>query len=459
MDESAVRELLDLAARDDDAPPCGVSVALARRRGRQRRRLLRVYLPGAAPVAAAIAVALILTLSASLRGGSAGGSEHERSKPAAPVAPSSFNPLVPYASFGWLPAGFSDTAAAGASDESTATSVTLQALAPATDGRMVVATVDARGSCQIEPTSEAMPKAALSGLKSSTASTTATPAQTLSCTDPSGEGRGNRLAELASAAPDVNGEPAYWTPEGALEWQYAPGAWAEVMPMVNPMYCVSAVRAGEACTGGNVAGWTNVSAAAPGADDVIGRRGTPAAKQAQVQPEVQSAASKALLAEIAANLQYGDTTPLVFGFELAGLPASWQVAADYYFAPQAGFLAASGLSAGPAVDPTALGISVSPAASPTSQDGCKVVAGQTSPVTVDGAAALFRNLNEPDKQWQSLCANDIDGVSLYVEMDLNTPGSNAPLPGGPEVSSVLTLFQSVRLLGPNPVAWVTDPLG
>ncbi len=456
MDEPGVRELLQIAAQDDDAPPCRVSVALARRRGGQRLRLLRVYLPGAAPVAAAIAVALILTLSASLRGGSAA----ERSKPAAPapiVAPRSFNPLVPYASFGWLPAGFSDTAAAGASDESTTTSVTLQALAPATDGRMVQVAVDARDSCRIEPTSEAMPKAALTGAKSGPAASTATPARTLSCTDPSSEGAGNRLAELASAAPDVNGEPAYWTPEGALEWEYAPGAWAEVMPMVNPMYCVSAVRAGAACAGGSVAGWTNVSAAAAGA--AVERSRAAAGKQAQVQPQLQSAASKALLLQIAAGLQYGDTAPLVFGFELAELPASWQVAADYYFAPQAGFLAASGLSAGPVVDPTALGISVSPAVSPTSQSACKLVAGQTSQVTVDGAAALFRNLTEPDKQWQSLCANDIDGVSLYVEMDLNTPGSNAPLPGGAEVSSVLTLFQSVRLLGPNPAAWVTDPLG
>jgi hypothetical protein len=446
MDESAVRELLDLAARDDDAPPCQVSVGLARRRGRHRIRLLRVYLPGAAPVAAAVAVAVVLTLSASLGGSSAGGSDRVRSKPAAQapvVAPRSFNPLVPYASFGWLPTGFSATAAAGASDESTAASLTLQALAPATDGRMVEVTVDAAGACRTE----------LTTMKSRTASTAATPVHALSCTDRSSEGPGNRLAELASAAPDVNGQPAYWTPEGALEWQYAPGAWAEVMPMINPSYCVSA---GAGCTGANVAGWMNVSALRA---YVRGRPGTAADTRAQVQPRVQSAASKTLLLEIAAGLQYGDTTPLVFGFELAGLPASWQVAADYYFAPQAGRLAASGLSAGPAVDPTALGISISPAVAPTSDSACKVVTGQTSPVTVDGAPALFRYLNEPDKQWQSLCANDIDGVSLYVALDLNKPGSNTPLPGGAEVSSALTLFQSVRLLGPNVAAWVTDPLG
>jgi hypothetical protein len=429
MDESAVRELLDLAVRDDDAPPCQFSVGLARRRGRQRLRLLRVYLPGAAPVAAAVAVALVLTLSAGLRGGSG----LKGSKPAAQapvVAPRSFNPLVPYVSFGWLPAGFSGTAAAGASDESTNTSVTLQALAPVADGRMVVVSVDAAGACSV-------------GSAAATKFAAAAPLGALTCTG-AADGSGSRSAALASAAPDVNGRPAYWTPLGALEFQYAPAAWAEVQPMPSP----------RALTQPNdLSGWFNVPATA------VERSRTAAAKLGHLQPEVQSAASKALLLEIAGGLQYGDTTPLMFGFELAGLPAGWLVAGDYYFAPQAGRLVASGLSAGPAVDPTALGISIGPAVSPTSDFACKVVTGQTSPVTVDGAAALFRYLNEPDKQWQSLCANDIDGVSPYVELDLNVPGTNTPLPGGAEVSSVLTLFQSVRLLGPNPSAWVTDPLG
>jgi hypothetical protein len=434
MDESAVREVLHLAAQDDDAPPCRVSVRLARRRGRQRLRLLRVYLPGAAPVAAAIAVALVITVPAGLRHGSTGGSELGRSKPAvqAPVvAPRSFNSLVPYASFGWLPTGFSDTAAAGASDESTDTSVTLQALAPVSDGRMVAVSVDTAGACRVGPAS---PKSAV-----------APSLGTLTCVG-AADGSGSRSADLASTAPDVNGRPAYWTTVGALEFEYAAGAWAEVTPMPNPQVCVH-------CAPNNLAGWVSRPAAE------VERSRASAARLSPAQPEVQSAASRALLLQIAAGLQYGETTPLVFGFELAGLPAGWLVADDYYFAPQAGRLAAAGLSAGPAVDPTALGISVGPAESPSSNYACKVVAGQTSQVTVDGATALFRNLNEPDKQWQSLCANDIDGVSPYVEMDLNVPGSNAPLPGGAEVRSVLTLFQSVRLLGPNPASWVTDPLG
>jgi hypothetical protein len=441
MDETAVRSLLVAAASDEHASPCEVSIRLARSRGRRRLRLHRVYLPSAAPVAAAVAVTLVVTLSSVLSGGASGGSALGTARPrqGAPTeVPSVFNPLVPYASFGWLPAGFSAQASAGVTDQATSRAVTLQAAAPATDGRMVSVTVDATGSCRIEPTSVAMPKAAADS---------EAPAQTLACTDPSPGGE-NRYAELASTAPGVDGEPAYWTPEGALEWQYAPGAWAEVTPMENP----ACPAPGAACAG--VAGWVNVPASA-----VIARSRVEGAKLSQVQPEAQSAASQALLLEIAAGLQYGDNTPLVFGFELASLPAGWQLADSYSYAPEDGQLAATGLSAGPAVDPTALGISIGPAVSPTSEYACKVVPGQSSSVTVDGMPALFRYLNEPDKQWQSLCANDIDGLSAYVEMDLNTPGSNAPLPGGTEVSSVLTLFQSVRLLGPNPGAWVTDPLG
>src|SRR5215469_2514491 len=109
MDETAVRALLAVAAQDADAPPCGVSVPLARSRGRRRLRLLRVYLPGAAPLAAGVAVALVISLPTALRDGASGtGLRPGRASAAAPIAaPPRFNPLVPYASFGWLPDGFS----------------------------------------------------------------------------------------------------------------------------------------------------------------------------------------------------------------------------------------------------------------------------------------------------------------------------------------------------------------
>jgi hypothetical protein len=452
MDETAVRELLNLAALDKDAPPCQVSIRLARSRGRRRLRLHRIYLPGAAPVAAAAAVVLIITLSTALGGGSSrpslGSAGPRAAGPA--VAPGSFNPLAPYASFGWLPAGFSAAASSGVTDQVTTHALTLQAAAPPADGRVVAVTVDTAGSCRIEPTSLVM--AARAALRGETASppAAAVPAQTLSCTDPSPDGE-NRIAELASAAPDVNGEPAYWTPQGALEWRYARGAWAEVLPTESPAYCAT----GGACTGGKLAGWITV----PASVAERGRSGVPPVNEGRVQPQTQSAASKVLLVKIAASLRYGDTTPLVFGFEIAGLPDGWQPADNYSYELQDGRLAATSWSAGPTVDPTALAISVGPAVSATSEYACKVIAGQTSYVTVDGARAVLRNLNAADKQFESLCANDIDGVAPYVALDLNVPGSDAGLPGGAAVSNVLTVFQSVRLLGPDPAAWTTNPLG
>jgi hypothetical protein len=442
MDETTVRSLLTLAARDDDAPPSGVSVPLARRSGRRRLRLLRVFLPGMAPVAAAVAVALVVSLPTALRGSSPGaGTRPARTPVTAPlVAPRTFNPLVPYASFGWLPTGFATTGAAGASDESTPASLTLQALAPVSDGRMVQVAIDAAGACRTESAAAwlaSLPAGRRQGIS------LASGAQALSCADPYPGGM-TRFAELVSAAPEVNGRPAYWSQLGALEWQYAAGAWAEVDPEPNPRVCVH-------CAPNNLAGWQNVPAMA-------GRsRAGQSAPARAASP--QSAASQELLLKIAASIRFGQALPLVFGFQLAGLPAGWQVAADYSFVPQAGRLAAGGISAGPAIDPTALGIGVGPAVSPGSEYACKVIAGQTSYVTVDGAPALLRNLDEPDKQFQSLCVNSIDGVSAYVAMDLNSPGSNAPLPGTDLFGGVLTVFRSMRLLGPDPAAWTTDPLG
>jgi len=431
MDENDVRSALAVAVRDDDAPPCGISIAQARRRGRRRLRLLRIYLPGAAPVAAAVVVALVITLPAALSSGPSG----PRARPgparasAPTVAPSRFNPLEPYASFGWLPAGFSTTARAGASDESTPASLTLQAVDPVSGGQMVQVTIGAAGACRIGPPPRMPPSLAKPS------------ARALLCTDPV------RFVELASAAPDVNGRPAYWTAQivdgslvtqGGLVWQYAAGAWAEAEPNPSARFCLH-------CSPDGLPGWE----AAPGG----------AGQTDPTQPAwPRLAASRALL-KIAATMRYGETEPLVFGFRLAGLPAGWQVTADYPFAPLAGRIAATGMWAGPPVDATALGISIGPAVFPASRDACTVIPGQTSSVTVDGSAGVFRYLNFPDDQWQTLCANDIDGVQPHVRMDLNVPGSSAPLPGTGMFSSVLTVFRSVHLLGPDPAAWTTSPMG
>ncbi|MGH3300103.1 MAG: hypothetical protein ACRDOK_00240 [Streptosporangiaceae bacterium] len=155
------------------------------------------------------------------------------------------------------------------------------------------------------------------------------------------------------------------------------------------------------CSGGKLAGWVNVPASGS-----RGRAGVQAAQQSQVQPEPQSAAAKALLEKIAASLQYGDTTPLVFGFELADLPAGWQ--------------------------PTAVTL-----------DARRPCCATSTSRTSTGRA----------------CARTTSTGCSPTHPRPEHPGSGAPLPGGDRFGGLLTVFGSVRLLGPDPAAWTTDPLG
>jgi hypothetical protein len=103
MDESQARALLARVA-EAETPPTQVSVSLAQRQGRSKLRRRRVIMSGA-PALAAVAVATVL-LGGTLRGSPAG---HHPARPTAPrtlpPAVRTFNPLVPYAEFGWLPAG------------------------------------------------------------------------------------------------------------------------------------------------------------------------------------------------------------------------------------------------------------------------------------------------------------------------------------------------------------------
>ena len=98
MTEPQVRALFNQIA-DGEAAPSRVDTQLALRRGRARLRWRRACV-ASAPVLAAAAVAVVALAVAAGPGGSGAG-------PAAagPAAPRQFNPLIPYVSFGWLPAG------------------------------------------------------------------------------------------------------------------------------------------------------------------------------------------------------------------------------------------------------------------------------------------------------------------------------------------------------------------
>jgi hypothetical protein len=44
-------------------------------------------------------------------------------------------------------------------------------------------------------------------------------------------------------------------------------------------------------------------------------------------------------------------------------------------------------------------------------------------------------------------------------MVMNTPGSNAPLPGSAELGGALGVLARLRFLGTSPAGWTTAPLG
>jgi len=409
-DETSVRGLLELVS-SDQAPPSRVDVGLARRQGRRRRRLRRVYLPGAAPVAAAAAVAVIAAVTAGLSGGQAPAHRPPARGPAPSAliaAPRQFSLRSPYASFGWMPAGFSW----GEQYDQSTSELDVTATAPPSDGRALLLTAYAAGQCR------------LTGRNKLTYRHTAyTFPHSLSCGAP-----------LSGRAPDVNGAPAYWTAmHGSLVWEYGRNAWATLSPMPNPAICVHCAAYP------HLRGWYYVEA----------KNGHPAVPQ--------SAEARWLLLKVAAAVRFGTSPAVHYGFTFSGLPAKWgwrsfRAGDQSSFVTLDGQLVGVGWSAGPAVDPTALSVAVWPAG--RGSVPCKVYAGQTSYVTVDGVRMLLRTIDEPGKHIQTLCAQNFRGVAVSVSLDLNVPGTNdRSLPGAAKVGGVFAVVRHLHLFGPDMADW------
>lgn len=108
----------------------------------------------------------------------------------------------------------------------------------------------------------------------------------------------------------------------------------------------------------------------------------------------------------------------------------------------------------PAPDSTALSLGYGPGP-------CNFFDGQSSYLTRLGVRWVYRVLSEPDKHWENLCTtgtvNAVAGIDVSV--DMNTPGSNAPLPGSEELGGALGVLARTRFLGASPAGWTTAPLG
>jgi hypothetical protein len=314
-------------------------------------------------------------------------------------APATFDVLVPYAAFGWLPAGYSE-AGIPLSEVGLLNSgpAEVDRAAVAADGAMVSLAVYARGACAGKPDSCA---------------------------------RGMTSAK----APDVNGRPAWWIFDGrGIAWEYAPGAWAHViMP----------------------AGRLPRLGAHGGIDPARLRNGRAADDRAARQ--TPSAGTRDLVLRIADAVKYAQHTPLVFDVKLAGrLPAGWSLQ-EMGFHVVDGRLLADGLNAGPAADTSALSIS---ATKPLGY-GCNYVSGQSSSVTKYGVNWEYRVLDDHiAKDVQMLCSmQPIDGldVNIYLDMAPEEAGA-APLPGSYQLGGAFGAYARLHLLGLNPAHWTADPL-
>jgi hypothetical protein len=387
MDERAVRTLLHEAVRTPE-PPSAVDVDAARRRGSRRLRARRAALP----VLAVVALAAALTVPGGLL------SRHPERTVASPVvdAPWQFNPLVPYASFGWLPPGYSEKNAASDVNQGVTSAtdfVSREAAAPAA-GRLLYLQVEARDMCAINTVTDLRAIVRARGQDQ------------VACI--------GAAFTVTGTAPNINGQPAFWTDHGSgVAWEYAPDAWAELS--------LSGIAAG----GG--------------------------------KPVPPTAATQALLQKVAARVVYGDTTPLTFAFRLSGkLPAGWQVWRAS-FDVSGGRMFGTGITVGPSIDTSALTISASTVTGPAV---CDSGAGQPAHVNRLGVSWAYIVNNLPRDTQQLLCATaPVDGLAgVNITMDMDNPESGTPLPGSAQLGGALGVLSRLLLLGPNPAAWITNPV-
>jgi hypothetical protein len=185
--EPQVRALFNQIA-DDEAAPSRVDPQLALRRGRARLRWRRACV-ASAPVLAAAAVAVVALAVAAGPGRPGAG-------PAAtgPAAPRQFNPLIPFVSFGWLPAG--QSLSQGVTSRKEVGMVSADASGSPRWG----VSLNARGQCHLSNSGMDLKCAGVTPLEDAT-------------------------ARFSEQAPAIDGHRAFWAGTN-LVWSYARGGWA-----------------------------------------------------------------------------------------------------------------------------------------------------------------------------------------------------------------------------------------
>jgi hypothetical protein len=203
MDEAGARALLERMSVVE-APQSRVDIAMARRRGGKRLRRRR-WARAAAPVLAAAAVAAVVLATGALPlVGGQGSTGPER--PGQVHPPHRFNPLAPYAAFGWLPRGVPRAAEGVISLPSQLLLITGSVRTGDFSLR-----VWAPGTCNVNAAQVTGGLGAQRGYPY------------LDCSQ---HGFADFADYVVRRAPAVTGRPAFWLIDDTLAWEYAPHAWA-----------------------------------------------------------------------------------------------------------------------------------------------------------------------------------------------------------------------------------------
>jgi len=387
-----VGKLPDTAGQAPDAEDAlDVRSALAGLPPRQRGSTLlrrRRWAIAAAPLLAAAAVAATVLGIGAITG--TGGGPGIKQIPSARPVHHPFNPLAPYAAFGWLPKGVPHYVN---SPYSTLAQLQLAVGSPA-NGNFEL-TVWARGTCNLDA---AQVRADLRRQRH----------PLLDCED----AKIGWAANMSRRAPAVGGRPGFWFDGRMLAWEYARHAWATLY---------------------------------------VSRRGT--------------AIPAATIVKVAAHVRFAATAkPVVkFPFQLTGLPTSWRVISVAWRATVDGLLVSTsrelgssttvGRADGP-VTGTIGYIAITPGKSkcPFFRGSSE---GSSKRVSLGGVTAIVTHFTASGAPpYQGLCIPEVDGLHVSF-LEYQEPGRTGFAFGG--VTGVFT--HHLRLLGPDPVNWTTQPIG
>ncbi len=390
MLESDLRDLFNRQAAAK-LPRSPISIPAVRRIGRARMLRRRAGAIGSPILAAGAVVAVVLA------GTFAAGPGKPSSTSGVPAAPKLFNPLVPYAATTWYPY---QPSLVGSDDWHSA--LLLRASARAS-GESTEVVLYAAGWCT------------RAGSKLSCGSTAAA----------------TRLdGTVTGRAPDVQGQPAYWT-------RYTGG---NLLPM-RPSSGDAEMVAFQYARGG----WA----------------------------VAETTGSRADAIRVASSLQYGKTAHLLFPFRLTGLPEQWS---EVLFASFTHPPAASAQS--PAESVLLLG---SPATRPgtAAKNPLTVVASnmtavgphcRTAAVKVGRVGQRLRRVRHSHSRTTTCPSMVINGYRVYLntppvtgKQTLFTPDADGLYLYEQTVASTALLSPTavfahhLQLLGANPASWTTTP--